>query len=196
MKKLCFGLAAILIIAISGISLSQTASAETYSLEESLEILPASYTSEYISPTKDQGYHGNCWAFGPIATLESNLKAMGYLNADSPDDFFDLSEQAVSFDLIIKCSECGEKCSLDYQRLSFICDSCGAQGYGPNRTINDAMLEGGFEEFVWGYYTSNRGPLKETMCLIFTDWTLFLRKIFPKCNPCSAYPMLYPSFRR
>lgn len=162
MKKICFMLAAILLIALSGISLSQTALAETYSLEENTDNLPSSYTSPHISPIKDQGYHGNCWAFGSIATLESNLKAMGYLNDNSSDGYFDLSEQAVSFDLVIKCSECGGKCSFDYPSLIFICDDCGAQGYGPNRVVNDPMLEGGFEEFVWGYFSSERGPLKES----------------------------------
>ncbi|MDD4316321.1 MAG: C1 family peptidase, partial [Clostridia bacterium] len=169
MKKVCFVLAAVLITALSAVSLSGAAFAQTYSLEESAAVLPDSFTSPYISPTKDQGYHGNCWAFSSIATLESNLKAMGYLNADDTEGYFDLSEQAISFDLVIKCSECGGECSFKYEDLIFVCDTCGAQGYGPNRTVNDPMMEGGFEEVVWGYLTSGRGALKESDVPYFSE---------------------------
>ncbi|MDD4315603.1 MAG: lectin like domain-containing protein, partial [Clostridia bacterium] len=53
--------------------------------------------------------------------------------------------------------------------LIFVCDTCGAQGYGPNRTVNDPMMEGGFEELVWGYLTSGRGALKESDVPYFSE---------------------------
>lgn len=162
MKKLCFCFAVALIVAISAFSYGAAASAETYTLQESADALPASYTSPYISPIKDQGYHGNCWAFSTIATLESNLKAMGYLNPEAADGYFDLSEQAISYALTIKCSVCGGACSFVHGSLAFVCDECGGSGFGPNRTVNDPMLEGGFEEFVLGYLSSVRGALKES----------------------------------
>lgn len=162
MKKIGLMLAAILLIALSCISLSQAAFAKTYSLEEDSQSLPASYKSPYISPIKDQGYHGTCWIFSSISTLESNLKAMGYLNPEDENGYFDFSEQAASLDLTIMCSECGGACEYKHDSLSFVCPQCQGAGYGCNTTINDPSLEGGYEEMVFGYLCSGRGALKES----------------------------------
>ena len=62
-----------------------------YTSQTSSGNLPSSYDSRdygYITPVKDQGTGGNCWAFGGIATLEACLKKATGIT-------FDFSEENV-----------------------------------------------------------------------------------------------------
>jgi C1A family cysteine protease len=79
-----------------------------YSLRENL---PASLdwrnnNGNFVSPVKDQGYCGSCWAFATVGALESQI----LMDSDSLD--LDLSEQ-----ILVSCSSAGD-CGGGYLHLA------------------------------------------------------------------------------
>lgn len=63
------------------------------------EVLPAAYTSPYVTPIKDQGSCGSCWAFGVVGAFEGAI-----LKEDGVT--VDLSEQHV-----VSCNDMGFSCN-------------------------------------------------------------------------------------
>ena len=70
--------------------------------------LPASFDwrdhldENWLTPIKDQGYCGSCWAFAPVAAAEAAHK-IGY---DNPDLELDLSEQYLVSDCNLAAGNC------------------------------------------------------------------------------------------
>jgi parallel beta-helix repeat protein len=69
---------------------------------------------DWMTPVKDQGSCGSCWAFGPVGVLE----AMYNIWRNDPDLDFDLSEQYLVSDCYLPGSCCG---GSYYTILQFLC---------------------------------------------------------------------------
>jgi cathepsin L len=81
--------------------LARPLSAPTFNMGEvaNPESLPAAYISPYVTPIKNQGSCGSCWAFGAIAAFESSIYKKDNVVVD-------LSEQYV-----VSCNDDGWGCS-------------------------------------------------------------------------------------
>jgi parallel beta-helix repeat protein len=69
---------------------------------------------DWMTPVKDQGGCGSCWAFGPVGVLE----AMYNIWRNDPDLDFDLSEQYLVSDCYLPGNCCG---GSYYTILQFLC---------------------------------------------------------------------------
>lgn len=60
-------------------------------------------TSQFVSPVKNQGNCGSCWAFATVAFFESNLLQTGRVSTSTPPD---LAEQ-----FVLKCDTKSSGCN-------------------------------------------------------------------------------------
>ncbi|KAH3745481.1 hect e3 ubiquitin [Pelomyxa schiedti] len=72
------------------------------------ETIPSSYGVPFyaITPVKDQGHRGTCWAFATIGLLEAQYRAYGYLAGLLDDDeYVSFSEQAYALGVTEYCTQ-------------------------------------------------------------------------------------------
>ncbi|MEE1517753.1 MAG: C1 family peptidase, partial [Lachnospiraceae bacterium] len=115
---------------------------------EQAVVLPSSYSSVaegYVTSIKNQGSLGTCWAFGPIAAMESYALRHGLV--DSPSDI-DLSEYALA--------------SLTFDDSTFISNTGTATGDKTTTTdIYNCLRNGGNDQYVFKTLTKWAGIMNE-----------------------------------
>lgn len=110
--------------------------------------LPTSYSSKekgYVTDVKNQGSLGTCWAFGPIAAMESYALRHGLV--DSPSEI-DLSEYALA--------------SLTFDDSTYT-SSTGSASDDKTTTndIHNCLMNGGNDQYVFKTLTKWAGLMNE-----------------------------------
>ncbi len=110
----------------------------------------------WITPVKDQGLCGGCWAFATIAAIEANIN----INLNNSNANYDLSEQQ----LISCCPNCGNcvnggnpDSALDYAQSTGIVDEPFLQFTGTDEACNmENNSQGNAKKITgWQYVYSN-----------------------------------------
>lgn len=107
---------------------AEETAAPLFSSRKKAASLPASYdlrTKNVITPIKDQGYSGACWAFGALKSAESNAITKGLLTKSNAD----FSESHLTWFAFHPSEKSGDKLMID--------------GFYPISTRKDAA-------YIWG----------------------------------------------
>jgi len=97
-------------------------------LDSSVQALPSSFSwmSNGVTPIKDQGNCGACWAFSTVGPLESQILLQG-------GGTVDLSEQ-----YLLSCNLSGYNCNGGWFAHDYHMDESGQDNNGPGAVLNAA----------------------------------------------------------
>jgi len=120
---------------------------------------------DWMTPVKDQGGCGSCWAFAAVGATEAKFNIYN----NNPNLDLDLSEQQMVSNGDVCCTDCGD---------------CTSGGY-PSRALNYTKYTGLVDETCFPYTGSN------SQCNLCYNWQSRLRKIkdyfWVKPNTIDAY---------
>jgi len=158
---------------------------------KAVKAVPSSYdwrTAGMVTPVRDQGNCGSCWAFSSVGVLESVNKIKGNNTAD-----LDLSEQ-----IVVSCDTGNEGCNGGY--MDAVSDFLKASGTGlescyPHTATNGSCSKAcadksAYKVTSWGYVSTvspdvesikaalvTYGPLVTTM-MVYSDFMYYRSGIY------------------
>jgi hypothetical protein len=158
---------------------------------KAVKAVPSSYdwrTTGMVTPVRDQGNCGSCWAFSAVGVLESVNKIKGNNTAD-----LDLSEQ-----IVVSCDSANEGCNGGY--MDAVSDFLKASGTGlescyPYTATNGSCSKAcadksAYKATSWGYVSTvspdvesikgalvTYGPLVTTM-MVYSDFMYYSSGIY------------------